>query len=376
MSVINQMLKDLDKRQQGHGVQQLPRAVAVQPGRQRSSVLVWLMLLLLVFIATAAYIAMQFQQAQPTGTGAAPQAQIGVPPANVSEAAAISLGTGDENLNKPSAPQIETDAAPESPLPEVSSTVSAVPAAGNNQNPVNNSAPEQTSQLTGAATKEPAVSSPVRSSSPTVESKPQSHMAVTEVRLSIAERAERAMIKAANAEHAGKLTEAAEHYGEALSLEPARHQARRQLAALRYGQGRMSDAILVLETGKSRFPDEYSFSLLLAKLWREQGDRQQSLTLLSDIPDGSPLAADKWLLQADIARESQDYPLAEQAYRQLLISDSERSTWRLGLAYALDTQGRFIEAGEHYRRALRGQELSADARRFVESRLMQLGEHQ
>ncbi len=201
-------------------------------------------------------------------------------------------------------------------------------------------------------------------------------MEVTEVRLSAAEQADRAMQKARAAQNAGKLNEAAALYGEALALEPARHQARRQLAALRYGQGRVAEAIQVLEAGRSRFPDEYSFALLLARLWREQGDFQQALTALAAIADSSPLASDKWQLTADIAREQENYPLAEQAYRQLLTAGSGPATWWLGLAYAQDAQGNFAEAGDNYRRALRGRELSADARSFVQNRLMQLGERQ
>ncbi|AZQ13207.1 tetratricopeptide repeat protein [Shewanella khirikhana] len=416
MSVINQMLKDLDKRQQGHGVQQLPNAVAVMPANKTSGSVIWLGVALLVLILLAVYAVMAWQQT--SSATQMPQLVSNQAPAEAVVATASEAATASEvarGSETPAQAAQRQTAALESPVAANTDNANGdtlMPQAQQQAKVAQQSEPEaaqpslqtsspshllvapadQSAKLPAASSSEPLPAdgsssgavSPAPIDAASTAQKPAQQtgnmhagtMEVTEVRLSAAEQADRAMQKARAAQNAGKLNEAAALYGEALALEPARHQARRQLAALRYGQGRVAEAIQVLEAGRSRFPDEYSFALLLARLWREQSDFQQALTALAAIADSSPLASDKWQLTADIAREQENYPLAEQAYRQLLTAGSGPATWWLGLAYAQDAQGNFAEAGDNYRRALRGRELSADARSFVQNRLMQLGERQ
>lgn len=375
MSVINQMLKDLDKRQQGHALQQLPQAAAVAQPKSTFRSILWLMLLAATLLMGMGFywMGLQSQSAVQVGRVAevAANTDADKAPITKTEAAEPDVTAAQQQL---------LESKGEDEAQTVEPVASELAASKVNQNSANEVAEPEVSS--------PPVSQVERAQAQAVEQQQpkvavaekgieaSGTMAVTEVRLSIAEQADRAIAKARAAESNGKLDEAARFYGDALSLEPARHQARRQLAALRYGQGRVTEAVQVLEAGRGLFPDEHSFSILLGRLWRELGDNPRALAALRNIPDSSTVATDKWLLEADIGRELADHPLAERAYRSLLASGSPRAQWWLGLAYAQDAQGNVAEARDNYRRALSGHELSADARSFVENRLMQLGERQ
>ncbi|MCL2917814.1 tetratricopeptide repeat protein [Shewanella litorisediminis] len=418
MSVINQMLKDLDKRAEPHQLQKLPAAVAIPASKAPGLPWRWLVLLSLLLIAIALMLwhlkasdsgdavalspmssgqkaPVQSQDSAesgtaPASTSTASNAQVTaaqVTTAQVTTKAASNavesqtLASTDARGDTASAMSTAQAREPDESAPNVTRDgeheILSEPAAVSAKAPA---IPE--TSMTGAAVGStanvksvPPAAEPSGADMNTNTPAPGS-MAVTEVVLTPAEQAERAMLKANTARDAGKLDEAIRQYATALSYEPARHEARRQLAALHYGQGKPGDAIQLLQRGLAQFPEQSSFALLLGRLWREQGDKLQAMAALQSIGDTDPKARDKWLLVADMARETQDHALAESAYLKLLDSGMERAQWWLGLAYAQDAQGKVADARRHYQRALGIAGLSADARAYVENRLMQLGERQ
>lgn len=206
--------------------------------------------------------------------------------------------------------------------------------------------------------------------------KEQGQMAITEVKLTPKQLAKKRFTLASEAERDGKLKEAISYYEQTLALEPSMHEARKQLAALHYGQGQLAKASEVLQQGMLLFPQQLDFALLLARVQQAAGQADLALATLANIPDTHPLARQKWMAQSDLAQKLGQFSVSEQAYRQLLQQEPQQAKWWMGLAYALDSQQQFLQARQAYRTALGHRGLSAQASAFIEQRLTQLGDSQ
>ncbi|MGI2126795.1 tetratricopeptide repeat protein [Shewanella oncorhynchi] len=204
----------------------------------------------------------------------------------------------------------------------------------------------------------------------------QGQMAITEVKLTPKQLAQKRFILANEAERDGKLKDAISYYEQTLGFDPSMHEARKQLAALHYGQGQLAKASEVLQQGMLLFPQQLDFALLLARVQQASGQADLALVTLANIPDTHPLARQKWMAQSDLAQKLGQFPLSEQAYRQLLQQEPQQAKWWMGLAYALDSQQQFPQARQAYRTALGHRGLSAQASAFIEQRLTQLGDSQ
>ncbi|MGI2151989.1 tetratricopeptide repeat protein [Shewanella oncorhynchi] len=205
---------------------------------------------------------------------------------------------------------------------------------------------------------------------------PQGQMAITEVKLTSKQLAQKRFTLASEAERDGKLKDAISYYEQTLGFDPSMHEARKQLAALHYGQGQLAKASEVLLQGMLLFPQQLDFALLLARVQQASGQADLALVTLANIPDTHPLARQKWMAQSDLAQKLGQFSLSEQAYRQLLQQEPQQAKWWMGLAYALDSQQQFPQARQAYRTALGHRGLSAQASAFIEQRLTQLGDSQ
>ena len=204
----------------------------------------------------------------------------------------------------------------------------------------------------------------------------QGQMAITEVKLTPKQLAQKRFTLANEAERDGKLKDAISYYEQTLGFDPSMHEARKQLAALHYGQGQLAKASEVLLQGMLLFPQQLDFALLLARVQQASGQADLALVTLANIPDTHPLARQKWMAQSDLAQKLGQFSLSEQAYRQLLQQEPQQAKWWMGLAYALDSQQQFTQARQAYRTALGHRGLSAQASAFIEQRLTQLGDSQ
>lgn len=205
---------------------------------------------------------------------------------------------------------------------------------------------------------------------------PQGQMAITEVKLTSKQLAQKRFTLASEAERDGKLKDAISYYEQTLGFDPSMHEARKQLAALHYGQGQLAKASEVLQQGMLLFPQQLDFALLLARVQQASGQADLALVTLANIPDTHSLARQKWMAQSDLAQKLGQFSLSEQAYRQLLQQEPQQAKWWMGLAYALDSQQQFPQARQAYRTALGHRGLSAQASAFIEQRLTQLGDSQ
>lgn len=448
MSVINKMLQDLDKRQQGHELSNVTQPQVQYLARRRSSSHWLLFCGLSLLLGGGAVYGWQFFMAEPAEATASSQAQeqhiltAQTEPVRmeslVSNEASPNVDAAAEPLKLATTQKIATTMTANSEEFEPSATEvasSQVPELGT----AKEAEPEQQAQsqpqqkpqadvsLALAADKVDTVSEPshsqpssatssVRSAEVTVAApsalmmserasvaadnegnasnglnvqevkadagthrlapKEQGQMAITEVKLTPKQLAKKRFTLASEAERDGKLKEAISYYEQTLALEPSMHEARKQLAALHYGQGQLAKASEVLQQGMLLFPQQLDFALLLARVQQAAGLADLALATLANIPDTHPLARQKWMAQSDLAQKLGQFSVSEQAYRQLLQQEPQQAKWWMGLAYALDSQQQFTQARQAYRTALGHRGLSAQASAFIEQRLTQLGDSQ
>ncbi|MCS6101230.1 tetratricopeptide repeat protein [Shewanella baltica] len=454
MSVINKMLQDLDKRQQGHELSNVAQPQVQYLARRRSSSH-WLLLCgVSLLLGGGAVYGWQFFMAKPAEATVSSQAQeqhtltaqtesvqidsvaskesspsvdAAAEPLKLATAQKIAAATANSEEFEPSASDVASSQAPE---------LGTAKEAEHEQQAQSQSQPQQKPQadvsLALAADKVDTVSEPshsqpshsqpdsatssVRSAEVTVAApsvlmmserasvaadneghasnglnvqevkanagtnrlapKEQGQMAITEVKLTPKQLAKKRFTLASEAERDGKLKEAISYYEQTLGFDPSMHEARKQLAALHYGQGQLAKASEVLQQGMLLFPQQLDFALLLARVQQAAGQADLALATLANIPDTHPLARQKWMAQSDLAQKLGQFSVSEQAYRQLLQQEPQQAKWWMGLAYALDSQQQFTQARQAYRTALGHRGLSAQASAFIEQRLTQLGDSQ
>lgn len=395
MSVINKMLKDLDQRQQGHQLSNIAQHQVQYLGRKHS-VNIWvsisLMSLLIGGVGVYGYQLISQMPVEPAPKfAAASETEVAIMPTateinaeaetitseavNVTEPLALSKKTVVKASNGLVNTEMPLDEG--SPVAKQNAQIEATVTANAQSEPqtIVTEEDEIVEAIQASAPEREFVKSSV--DTPTIEPvKPAGKMAVTEVKLTPSQLAQKQLTLATDAEKQGKLDKALEYYEKALGFDPSLHNVRQQLAALHYGQGRLNNAEQVLQQAVLLYPQEFEFYLLLARVQQELGEVDLALASLAQIPDSHVLARQKWLAQTDLAQKQGQFTLAEQAYRQLLQQEPQQGKWWMGLGYALDSQQQFAKASQAYHTALSHSGLSAQATAFIEQRLSQLGDSQ
>ena len=403
MSVINKMLKDLDKRQQPHGIESMAKPQsAVMPQRQSKRPLVFACSLSLLLGGLVVYFVMETASIETAASHLATQknnaeqllvtAKQDIDPSHpVSIDGSVmtkdSAATAVNIVSTPAVTESKIEVAKDAKREPISENMELAKVAPEK---VDTPAQQPTEVLSNNIDIV-ATNTPSQSDAKLIAKKPASsmsiapakrenrdrysgsNMAVKEVKLTPQQLAQKQMILANDAQQQGLHSDALTYYKAALSYNPALHQARRQAAALYYGQNKLSEAALLLKQGQLLFPQEYEYALLLARVQQSAGQNKQALSSLAQIPDTSPLAVKKWHQQSDLAQKEQNFPIAEQSFRQLAKNEPSQGRWWMGLGYALDAQNNYTEAKNAYNQALAQGNLSSQAQAYVDNRLVQLG---
>lgn len=429
MSVINKMLQDLDKRQQGHELSNVAQPQVQYLARRRAPFNGLLLCGVSLLFGGALVYGWQLFMAKPAeaiisaqtnGQNESTQTQIEPvqSPASVvvveeplkvattqeftTKNEELEPSVDDVVLNQPQEFESEHDVEQESQRQQDESSVLADGLVNTSSEPSHSQSNRVTSSVRSAEVTAAAPSALMMSERASVAAdnelnasnelkvqevkadagtnrltpQQQGQMAITEVKLTPKQLAQKRFTLANEAERDGKLKDAISYYEQTLGFDPSMHEARKQLAALHYGQGQLAKASEVLQQGMLLFPQQLDFALLLARVQQASGQADLALVTLANIPDTHPLARQKWMAQSDLAQKLGQFSLSEQAYRQLLQQEPQQAKWWMGLAYALDSQQQFPQARQAYRTALGHRGLSAQASAFIEQRLTQLGDSQ
>ncbi|PJG58165.1 tetratricopeptide repeat protein [Aeromonas cavernicola] len=192
------------------------------------------------------------------------------------------------------------------------------------------------------------------------------------VELSTQELAALAERKAAGAMAKGNLRDAQDHYYQVLAHDPHNQGAREQLAGLLYGEGRLTEARQLLEEGLRLTPQQADFRLLLARLAISEAQLQQALSWLAGYQPDLANNLDYYATWAGLSQELGLNAEAAALYVKLLRQQPDQGRWWLGLGVAEDGQGNRQRALDAYRNAQLHGKLGEESANWLAQRIAQL----
>ncbi|MCW8917270.1 MAG: tetratricopeptide repeat protein [Gammaproteobacteria bacterium] len=344
MSLINQMLKDLESRRTPE-----PAAAGVLPGNRpvasgsgpRPLTLLLVASLLLLSLGLA-YLLWQ-QRPTPADLSPSPVAPVTIP------AAPVTVVTPRQTV---------VAQQPELALPPRAEPVI------NNVHPVT-IAPARVAERTEPDTPHLVDEPPAGSG--------ESRMEKVIHPPSASEQADRLYQQGYRALQQRNHTDAEQLWQQALAAAPAHLPSREGLIALYLSQGRKVEGGKLLAEGTTHHPGHAPFAMLHARLLAEQGDSGAALAALEQALMGnSEPPADLLALAAALYQQRHDYDNSIRAYQRALQRQPQQGHWWMGIAISLEGAGRPGEAKSAYQEARQRGALSGAARQYVEQRLSAL----
>lgn len=379
MSVINRMLRELDRRRaasgdDGEAMRAQVRAVA--PPARASSEWFWRVVAMLMLVAASWTIWVIYQlQPRSVATELAQRA---------AEGTRRRAPVGPVSTPAPSAatPAVQ-------PPPLAAAEAPAAPAA-----PTQKPAPEKLAapmeMLRLALTIDtPLAPRPVKSSAKPVSGAPHSlapsasaaraPAAPDSVRVEKRDRlrepgdqAEIEFRRAATLLNSGRVADGEDALIAALNADRSHQAARQTLIALYLEQRRIDDALGHLQAGLDANPSYAAFAVALARIHVDRRNYDEALRVLEQAQGTGPGNADLHALRGAVLQRLARQAEAADAYRMALNSGPQTGTSWIGLGISLEALGRRAEAAEAFRRGIATGNLTADVKAYAEQRVLYL----
>ena len=374
MSLINQMLQDLDARKVGHGTGSgLPNEVRPLPVVQalRWPILAVAILLLLLVGAFAVYFWMMSAKAvlpvpPPEPISIAPP----VPTAPVPE---------PEKIVQPEAPPVE-------PQPVVSelqdlngslrmADVLKLPAEKKTAKKAIEDRKETTARSTALIALPPAPLVPapvaaVKADAQATDRSPKPPMIEkTDALGSPRDRAETEYRKAISAVNQGRVDEALTGLRNALRQDAYHLASRQLLVKLLLEAKRVDEAIQVLQDGLQTQPAQLGWAMSLARLQMDRGDLAGAWQTLNYSQPAAANNADYQGFSGHVLQRLGRHKDAIERYLAAARLSPNDGRWWLGLGLSLEAEGRTSEAKEAFQHAKQTGNLSAELISLVEQKL-------
>lgn len=154
---------------------------------------------------------------------------------------------------------------------------------------------------------------------------------------------------------------------------PSAHNSREAMVKLALQQGDTLTAQQLLHTGLALDASRAGYIKLQARMMLSAGQPEQALQLLSARVPTIQEDVEYHDILATAYLSVQNYARAAQSYEALVQSNRSEGRWWYGLASAWDSQGRARDAGLAYQEALKLRNLSAALRQRSEQRVAELG---
>ncbi len=340
MSVINQMLKELEQRGVQVSTEDLRPIHRAKPGWMKPVVLVALLATL------AALLWYQFPRVpMPTGIAAVP-----TPPIVVAERAVASAVVATS----------EVVAAPVSSVasPAIAVAASAVELA-------------VATPVAPAAVRVEPVKAPVRKPQTAARAlaEPIAPPAVPVKQISPAQQADAEFRKGLSLSQQGRNAEARTAFEAALSFDAGHDAARQSLVAQLLETRRSGEAEQVLQDGLKYNPSNTRFAILLARLQVGRNDLEQAIATLEGTLSYALHQADYQAFYAALLQRKGRHQESVDHYQIALKYAPGSGTWLMGYGISLQALLRNAEAKEAYQRALESKMLSAELQAFVQQKL-------
>ncbi len=396
MSLINQMLQDLDARRADtagttpHGAQ-----IRAVPERRRNVQLAWWLVLVLA-VVLAGLLAWLLLRPAPTVVAPKQEAPPRLPlkfdtdmAVDASRASPPTAGAGTQAMAAPTSPpntgatvQAPEAASQPDPVQPAAPERTAVPAAAAASN--QNSTPKRAANVhstelrlppalpdtvkASAVAKPPAAAQPAKSSNalPAMTSNKQYK------ELTPQQQAENEYRKAILLLQQGKAAEASDDLEAALKLDPQHIGARQALIGVLLDNKRADDAIRITREGLGLDLRQPGLAMILARLQLEKGELHPAIdTLQRTLPYAADHADYQAFLAALLQRDDK-HKQAIEHYLQALQKAPQNGVWWMGLGISLQADQRLVEAREAFTRAKATSTLSPELLAFIDARLGQL----
>ncbi len=157
---------------------------------------------------------------------------------------------------------------------------------------------------------------------------------------------------------------------QALLFYPGHLPAREMLVEIFGKQGKSGEAMFLLAEGLEIAPDYMAFKKKYTRLLMDQGDYDAAAKVMLNV--GLPTVEDDpeaHVILASLYQRLGEPFLAAQTYRNLLIAWPQTGAFWVGLGSALEGQNLFQEAAVCYQRALKTKDLRQDLNHYAEKRL-------
>ncbi|MCL5668607.1 MAG: tetratricopeptide repeat protein [Gammaproteobacteria bacterium] len=187
-----------------------------------------------------------------------------------------------------------------------------------------------------------------------------------------AQLAERAYQEAVEALQNGKIVDAQQSLREALAREPLHHKSRELLTEIYLRTGQTSEAENLLAAGAMLDPRYTLFGKLHARLLAQRGDISGALQVLQRGLTGAAGDAEYHALLGALYQRAADHGQAVSAYQAALHLEPSQGVWWMGLAISLEAQQSPDEALRAYRRAHDSGNLTGAALEFVQRKINRL----
>ena len=172
----------------------------------------------------------------------------------------------------------------------------------------------------------------------------------------------------------GRMHQGKESLRKALSLYLPHIKAREMLAGLFIKSGRLINAAELLSEGVKLVPEYSLFAQLYARVLLEQKNPQLALKILEQGTARINIDPDYFALLAATYQRVKNHEKAVAIYLQLVKIRSNEGIWWLGLGISLEKEGKNKEALEAYKRAQKSGRLKSGLIKFTNNRVSALQE--
>jgi MSHA biogenesis protein MshN len=200
----------------------------------------------------------------------------------------------------------------------------------------------------------------------------ESQMSVSRRQLSSKEVVEQKLVRAEKAIKTNNIIKAEQLFEEVLIIAPNHKQTRKNLAALWFGRKSYQQATNLLSQGISLDRSDAALRLLKARIHLQQGQNKSAYDTLKPL---SLLKQQEYqVMLANVSQQIEQYKSAIQAYKILIDMQAYSGRWHLGLAIVYDKNSQFSLAVTEYALALTKSDLSVASAEFAQQRMQALGE--
>lgn len=170
----------------------------------------------------------------------------------------------------------------------------------------------------------------------------------------------------------GRNTEALAGYEAALKLDAGHEQARQTMVSLLLENKRNADAERVLQEGLQDKPQQSGFAMLLARLQVERNAVPLALETLQRTLPYAGTQPDYLSFVAALLQRVNRHKEAIDYYQKALQLKPQNGVWLMGLGISLRAEQRNDDAREAFKRALDSNTLNADLQAYVKQQLKEL----